>query len=63
MPRPADRLPPPPPSLGRVRGAELTTLTERAVRRQQHELVKAIDRAFDHVPPPLRGAMRKALGA
>lgn len=63
MPRPADHLPPPPPSLDRARGAELTALTEQARRRQQRQLAQAIDTAFDHIPLPLRGAVRRALGA
>jgi hypothetical protein len=62
MGRPADQLPPPPPSLDRAHGAELTALTEQALRRQRRELSLAIDRAFDHIPRPLRGAVRRALG-
>ena len=66
MPRPADHLPPPPPpppSLDRACGAELTALTEQARRRQQRQLAQAIDTAFDQIPLPLRGAVRRALGA
>ncbi len=63
MPRPADHLPPPPPSLDGAREAELTALTEHALRRQRHQLALAIDMAFDHIPRPLRGAVRRALGA
>jgi hypothetical protein len=62
MGSPADHLPPPPPSLDRVPGAELTALTEQALRRQRRELAEAIDRAFGHIPRPLRGAVRRALG-
>jgi hypothetical protein len=63
MGRSADHLPPPPPSLDPERGAELSALTEQALRRQRRELAEAIDRAFDHIPRPLRGAVRRALGA
>jgi hypothetical protein len=63
MPRSADHLPPTPPSLDRARSAELTALTEQALRRQRRELAQAIDRAFDHIPRPLRGTVRRALGA
>jgi len=62
MPRPADHLPPPPPSLDRGRDAELTALTKQALRQQQRQLAQAIDRALEHVPRPLRGAVRRALG-
>jgi hypothetical protein len=63
MPRPADHIPPPPPSLDRARDAELTALTEQALRRQRRQLAQAIDRAFEHIPRPLRGAVRRAFGA
>jgi hypothetical protein len=63
MPRPAESLPSPPPSLDRRRAAELARLTETARRRQQRQLAEAIDRAFEHIPLPLRGAARRALGA
>jgi hypothetical protein len=63
MPRPAENLPPPPPSLQGARGAELTALSEQALRRQRRELAEAIDRAFEHIPRLLRGAVRRALGA
>lgn len=66
MPSPADHLPPPPPppppSLDREREAELTALTEQALRRQRRHLAEAIEMAFDHIPRPLRGAVRRALG-
>jgi len=63
MPRPADHLPPPPPSLDRERQAELTALTDRALRRRRRHLAEAIDLAFEHIPRLLRGAVRRALGA
>jgi hypothetical protein len=63
MPSPTDHLPPPPPSLDREREAELTALTERALRGRRRELALAIDMAFDHIPRMLRGAVRRALGA
>ncbi|MGO8905517.1 MAG: hypothetical protein ACLQMH_07840 [Solirubrobacteraceae bacterium] len=63
MPRPADHLPPPPPSLHRERQAELTALTEQALRRRRRHLAEAIDLAFEHIPRLLRGAVRRALGA
>ena len=62
MTRPVDHLPPPPASLDRVRDAELTALTKRALRQQRRQLAQAIDKALDHVPRPLRGAVRRALG-
>jgi len=64
MPSPTDHLPPPPPppSLDRERDAELTALTEQALRRQRRQLAEAIDMAFDHIPRPLRGAVHRALG-
>ena len=61
MPRPAEHLPPPPPSLDRAREEELTALTKQALQRQRRQLAQAIDRALDHVPRPLRGAVRRAL--
>jgi hypothetical protein len=63
MPRPTDHPPPPPPSLDRARDAELTGLTEEALQRQRQQLVRAIDSALHHIPPPLRGVVRGALQA
>jgi hypothetical protein len=40
----------------------LTALTEQALQRQRQTLALAIDTAFDHIPWPLRGAVRRALG-
>jgi hypothetical protein len=60
---PAEHLPPVPKSLDRVRQAELTALTERALRRRRQHLAEAIDVAFEHIPRPLRGAVRRVLGA
>ncbi len=66
MPRTAEQVPPPPPppppSMDRARGAELTALTEQARQRQRRQLAEAIDGALDHIPLPLRGAVRRALG-
>jgi hypothetical protein len=63
MDSPAERLPPAPKSLDSARQAELTALTERALRRRRQHLAEAIDIAFEHIPRPLRGAVRRALGA
>jgi hypothetical protein len=63
MPRPADRLPDPPASLDGEQGAELTAHTAAALLRQRRELAASIDKAFAHIPWPLRGAVRRALGA
>jgi hypothetical protein len=63
MPRTTAQPPPPPPTLDRAREVELTALTERALRRQRSELAQAIDAALAHVPLPLRGVVRRALGA
>lgn len=41
MPRPAERLPPPPRSLDRAQQAELTALTERALHRRRRNLTAA----------------------
>ncbi len=61
--QPQPQPPPPPPSLDGARDAELTALTEQALRRQRSELAQAIDAALAHVPLPLRGVVRRALGA
>jgi len=61
MPRPADDLPPPPPSLDSVHNAKLTALTEQALERQRRQLAQAIDEAFSYIPRPLRGAVRRVL--
>jgi hypothetical protein len=63
MPRPADHLPDPPASLDSERAAELTVHTKAALRRQRRELATSVDKAFKHIPWPLRGAVRRALGA
>jgi hypothetical protein len=62
MLRPADHLPPPPSSLDRAREAELTALTEQALRRQRRQVAEAIAMAFDHIPRPLRGVVHRTLG-
>ncbi len=38
-------------------------MTEQALGRQRRQLTEAIDNAFDHIPRPLRGVVRRALGA
>jgi hypothetical protein len=63
MPRPADRLPKPPASLDGERAAELTAHTAAALERQRRELSASIDEAFKQIPGPLRGVVRRALGA
>ncbi len=63
MPRSPDRLPPPPPSLDPEPATQLTALTEQALLLRRRRLAEAIDRAFQHIPSPLRGAVRRALGA
>ena len=63
MPERSERLPDPPASLGAVRAAELTACTQAALERQRRELAQSIDRAFEHVPAPFRGAVRRVLGA
>jgi hypothetical protein len=63
MPRPVDRLPDPPASLDGERAAELTAHAEAALRRQRRELAASIDKVFEHIPWPLRGAVRRVLGA
>jgi hypothetical protein len=63
MSRPADRLPKPPASLDGERAAELTAHTAAALERQRRELEASIEEAFKHIPWPVRGAVRRALGA
>jgi hypothetical protein len=58
----ADRLPEPPPSLDRERGAELSACTRAALLRQRRELAESIEEAFEHIPRPLRGAVRRIIG-
>ncbi len=62
MKRATDRLPDPPPSLDAERAAQLTAQTEAALGDQREELAVAIERAFEHIPWPLRGAVRRMLG-
>jgi hypothetical protein len=63
MTRPPDRLPDPPASLDSECAAELAAHAEAALRRQRRELAASIEEAFKHIPWPLRGAVRRALGA
>ncbi len=63
MPRPPERLPSPPASLDRERAERLTALTERALLQRRLELAQAIELALEHIPAPLRGPVRRALGA
>jgi hypothetical protein len=61
-PREDDRVPDPPASLDSERAAELTAQTRAALRHQRRQLAAAIEKAFEHIPRPLRGAIRRALG-
>ena len=63
MLRSPERLPDPPASLPGARAAELTACTQAALERQRRELAQSVDRAFEHVPAPLRGAVRRILRA
>jgi len=58
----ADLLPDPPPSLDGKRARELAAQTEEVLARQRRELEAAIAEAFEQVPAPLRGVVRRALG-
>jgi len=60
--RAADLLPDPPPSLDGKRAGELAAQTEAMLARQRRELETAIAEAFEQVPAPLRGVVRRALG-
>jgi hypothetical protein len=62
MPRPTDRIPDPPRSLDEERATELTATTEDALRRQRRALAASLAHALDHIPRPLRGTVRRALG-
>jgi hypothetical protein len=62
MPHQAHHLPGPPPSLDEERAAELSAATEAALRRQRRELGEALARSLDHIPRPLRGAVRRVVG-
>jgi hypothetical protein len=57
-----DRLPDPPASLDSEHATELSAQTGAALRRQQRELDDALERALEHIPRPLRGAVRRVLG-
>jgi hypothetical protein len=62
MARQTDHLPDPPASLDSERAAELSAVTEAALRRQRSELSRALERALDHIPRPLRGTVRRVVG-
>jgi hypothetical protein len=62
MARTADRLPDPPPSLDAKLARKLNAATEAALHRQRRELAEALERALDHIPRPLRGAVRRMVG-
>ena len=62
MPSQTDQLPDPPASLNAEGAAQLSAATETALRRQRRELGEALARALDHIPWPLRGAVRRAVG-
>jgi hypothetical protein len=59
MSSPADRLPDPPASLDAKRASELTACTKAALLRQRRELAGSIEEAFERIPWPLRGAVRR----
>ena len=62
MPRQTHQLPDPPASLDDERAAQLSAATETALRRQRRERGEALARALDHIPRPLRGAVRRVVG-
>jgi hypothetical protein len=62
MSRQTHSLPDPPRSLDERDAAQLAAQTEDALRRQRRELGEAMQRALQHIPWPLRGAVRKVVG-
>jgi hypothetical protein len=62
MPRPKPPLPDPPRALASKQAAELSSHAEAALRRQRRELAQSLKAALDHIPWPLRGAVRRVLG-
>jgi hypothetical protein len=62
MTPPKGQIPNPPSSLDREHAQALSALTEAALRRQRRELAESLDAALDHIPRPLRGAVRRVLG-
>jgi hypothetical protein len=63
MPDSVDALPDPPPSLDSESAAALTAHTEEALANQRRQLAESIDKAFNHIPWPLRTVVRRVLGA
>jgi hypothetical protein len=62
MPRPL-KPPAPPPSLDGEGAAELSACTVAALQKQRRELAASLEEAFEQIPAPLRGAVRRFLGA
>jgi hypothetical protein len=52
----------PPPSLDGERAADLSACTTAALHKQRCELAASLEAAFEHIPVPLRGAVRRVLG-
>jgi hypothetical protein len=63
MSGPAENLPDPPPSLDSESAAALSAHTEEALESQRRQLAESIDKAFNHIPWPLRTVVRRVLGA
>jgi hypothetical protein len=62
MARSVDQLPDPPPSLDPDDAKRLRAMTEAALQSQRRELAASLERALGHIPRPLRGAVRRAVG-
>jgi hypothetical protein len=62
MPPPLEP-PAPPPSLDAEHAAALSAYTLAALRNQRSELAASLEEAFAQIPAPLRGAVRRMLGA
>jgi hypothetical protein len=62
MARSSAELPEPPASLDDGHAAQLSAQTEAALARQRRELAAALERALEHIPRPLRGAVRRVVG-
>jgi hypothetical protein len=58
-----DHLPDPPPSLDSKSAAALSAHTEEALENQRRQLAESLDKAFNHIPWPLRKVVRRVLGA
>jgi hypothetical protein len=62
MARQPDHLPAAPASLDSEHAAELSAQVDAALKRQRRELTDALERALEHIPRPLRGAVRRVMG-